>query len=68
MKRRRIRKWVKILLTSITIISSVIIYILTAEFGAKAQTSILYTIATLSAWIWLFLGQFTVYYFIWENN
>ena len=68
MKRRRIRKWVKILLTSITIISSVIIYILTAEFGAKTQTSIFYTITTLSAWIWLFLGQFTVYYFIWENN
>lgn len=68
MKRRRIRKWVKILLTSITIISSALVYVLTVDFGAKAQTSIFYTITTLSAWIWLFLGQFAVYYFIWENN
>lgn len=67
MKKRRIRKWVKILLTIITIISSVMIYILTAKFSTKATDGILYTTPIVLAWIWLFFGQFTAYYFIWEN-
>ena len=46
---------------------SIIIYVLMAKFGAKAQTSIIALVGVVSSWIWLILGQFGVYYFIWEN-
>lgn len=67
MKKRRLRKWVKILLTIMTLVLSVIIYVLTAKFGAKAQESIIALVCIVCAWIWLILGQFGVYYFIWED-
>lgn len=67
MKKRRLRKWVKILLTIMTLVLSIIIYVLMAKFGAKAQESIIALVSIVCAWIWLILGQFGVYYFIWED-
>ena len=67
MKKRRLRKWVKILLTIMTLVLSIIIYVLMAKFGEKAQESIIALVGIICAWIWLILGQFGVYYFIWED-
>ena len=67
MKKRKLRKWVKILLTIMILIFSIIIYILMAKFGAKVQESIISLVGIVCAWIWLILGQFGVYYFIWES-
>ncbi|MBQ7798759.1 MAG: hypothetical protein IJ371_06530 [Clostridia bacterium] len=67
MKKRRLKKWVKILLTIITIIISARIYIFTAEFGGKAEESIFYLVTIITSWIWLLFAQFGVYYFIWES-
>lgn len=67
MKKRRLKKWVKILLTIIIMIISARIYVFTAEFGGKVEESIFYLSTIITSWIWLFFGQFGVYYFIWEN-
>lgn len=67
MKKRRLKKWVKYLLTAIVIIISIIIYALMAKFGAKSENSIIILIGVLCGWIWLILGQFGAYYFIWES-
>ena len=63
MKKRRLKKWVKYLLTAIVIIISIIIYALMAKFGVKAENNIIILIGVLCGWIWLILGQFGAYYF-----
>lgn len=67
MKKRRLKKWVKVLLTIITIIISARIYIFTAEFGGKTEESIFYLATIITSWIWLLFAQFGAYYFIWES-
>lgn len=65
MKKRRLKCWVKIVLI---ILISIIIYSLTGELGKLAQHSRIYSFLCVSAWVWLFLGQFIVIYFIVENK
>ena len=67
MKKRRLKKWVKILLTILTILASAVIYVLMAILGAKGQNSIFYQVIFFCGYTWLILGQFGVYYAIWEN-
>ena len=67
MKNRRLKRWVKYLLTIMVFTFSIIIYVLMAKFGVKAQESIIALVGIVCAWIWLILGQFGVYYFIWES-
>ena len=68
MKKRRLKKWVKILLTILTILVSAVIYILTVVLGTKTQESVFHLAGTITAWIWLFMGQFGAYYLIWEKE
>lgn len=65
--KRRLNKKGKILFTTLTILISAIIYVLTGKLGQLASTNIFYQLATILAWIWLVLGQFTVLYFINED-
>jgi hypothetical protein len=67
MKKRRLKKWVKIALTAITIIASAVIYHLNGVYGSKAQEGINYLIIMCLSWIWLFFGQISAYYFIWAD-
>lgn len=68
MKKRRLKKWVKISLTIMTILASAVIYVLMAFLGTKGQNSIIGLGTLICGWIWLFLGQFGAYYFIWESE
>jgi len=61
MKKRKLKNWVKVL---IIILISTIIYQKTGELGKLAQNSIIYLFLCISAWIWLFVGQFCTMYFI----
>lgn len=63
-RKRRERK-IKIALTIETIVISAIIYVLTGILGELAQSSTFYSIVCVSAWIWLFFGQFGAFYCIW---
>lgn len=66
MKRRRLNKKGKTLLSLINFIISAVIYVLMAKFGAKGTEGIIYQLALILGWIWLFFGQFSIYYFIWN--
>lgn len=68
MKRRKLNKRGKKLLTSLTIMLSVVIYVLMAILGAKGQDSIFYQVAFFVGYGWLFLGQIAVLFMIWGNE
>lgn len=68
MKKRRLNKRGKIVLTILIILISAVIYVLMAKFGVKAQESTIALVGIVCAWIWLILGQFGVYYFIWDSE
>lgn len=66
MKRRRLKKWVKILLIIMIILISALIYQKTGKFGELAQDNIFYRVICVSAWIWLLFGQIWAIWFIVE--
>lgn len=68
MKRRKLNKRGKILITSLTIMLSVVIYVLMAILGEKAQNSIFHQVGLFCGWIWLLFGQIGVYIMIWESE
>lgn len=68
MKKYRLTKFSKILLTIGVILISVFIHHLMGVFGAKVQSNGIYLPITLLGWIWLLLGQFGVFALIWEEN
>lgn len=66
MKKRRLNKRGKKLVSLIIILISAIIYVLMAKLGAKAVDGIIYQVALISGWFWLLLGQFGAFYIVWE--
>lgn len=66
MKKRRLKKWVKIVLIIMIILLDLVIYQKSGKFGALAQSSTIYLVLCVSCWIWLLLGQFGVIWFIVE--
>lgn len=66
MKKLRLRKWVKIILTLFVVIINIGIYLKTGMLGELAQTSKFYEVLCISTWIWLLLGQMLIYGFIWK--
>lgn len=57
MERLRLRKWVKVLLTAIIIIISLLVYLSTGKSN--------YNIEVIK-WLWLIGGQMISYSLIWE--
>lgn len=68
MKRKKLNKRGKILFTSLTIMLSVVIYVLMVVLGEKAQDSIFYQVVALCGWGWLIIGQIMAYCMIWGNE
>lgn len=68
MKRRKLNKRGKILLTSLTIMLSVVIYVLMVILGEKGQDSIFTLVALFSGWSWLLLLQPSIYFAIWKDE
>lgn len=64
--KRRLNKRGKIAVTILTILASVIIYVLMGQLGAKATGGIIYQLGLVCGWSWLILGQITVYFMVWE--
>ena len=56
----------KVVFTSLTIMLSVVIYVLVAFTGVFGSGSIIAQVGLLFAWIWLLFGQFGAYALIWE--
>lgn len=66
--KRRLNKKGKILVASLTIMLSVVIYVLMAILGEKGQDSIFNQVILFCGWIWLFIGQIMVYVMVWGKE
>ena len=62
----RLKKWVKVVLTVILVISAIMIYSKVGIWGALAQNSKLYESLTLFGWFWIIAQPFMISS-IWEN-
>ena len=65
--KRRLNKRGKILVTSLTIMLSVVIYVLMAILGEKGQSNIFYQVILFCGWSWLLLGQIMAYMMVWSE-
>ena len=66
MKKRKLKKWVKVVLTTIVLIIGFVIYNITNSIGYMAQTSNFYTTLCMLAWFWLLIGQIAILELIWR--
>lgn len=66
MKKRKLKKWVKVILTMLIMILSLMIYSKIGELGILAQNNDFYLLVCAISWVWLMAGQFTTYNLIWE--
>ena len=64
---RRLKKWVKVILTIIIVGISATMYIKSGRLGELAQSSQFYRALTISTWAWLIFGQMISLYLIWED-
>lgn len=62
----RLKKWVKVALTMILVISAIMMYSKVGTWGALAQNNNLYETLTLCGWIWLIAQPFMIGS-VWEN-
>lgn len=66
MKKYRLTKVSRIIITLMVILLSIFIHHLMGDFGVKLQSNINYLPLVVLGWIWLLLGQFGVFYKVWE--
>lgn len=66
-KKFKLKGWVKVALTIILIIGSVVIYSKVGTLGELAQTETGYQLVCVGAWFWLLLGQMIAYSIIWND-
>jgi len=63
--KRKLKSWVKVLVVAII---SFIIYLKTGVLGEFAQHNIIGQLVCITTWLWLFMGQFIVMYFIIDSD
>ena len=63
--KRKLRTWVKV---ALLMIASLIVYLNTGRLGELAQNNKFAEFGCYVVWLWLFIGQFVVAYFITEND
>lgn len=62
----KLRKWVKVVLTMLLLILSLIIYMKIDYWGFLARSSNFYVAVSIISWFWLIIGQIAVYSRIWR--
>lgn len=62
----KLRKWVKVVLTMLLLILSLIIYMKVDYWGFLARSSNFYVAVSIISWFWLIIGQIAVYSRIWR--
>lgn len=67
MKRYKLRKWVKVVITLILISVGIIIYAYLSRNGAYTNENTLGRVFVLLGWFWLLVGQIMVVYTMWEE-
>lgn len=67
MKRLRLKKWVKIAITILIIVTDIIIYHYLGVKGSYIGENTLNNIIIPAGWFWLLFGQIIVFYSIWGD-
>ena len=62
----KLRKWVKVVLTILLLILSLVIYIKLDYWGFLARSSNFYVAVSIISWFWLIVGQMVSYSRIWR--
>ena len=62
----KLRKWVKVVLTMLLLILSLVIYIKLDYWGFLARSSNFYALVSIIGWFWLIVGQMVIYARIWR--
>lgn len=65
--KRRLKKWVKVVITLLLIHVSFFIWKQTGTLGELAQKDTIYLILCVASWIYLTLGQAMIYGALWEK-
>lgn len=65
MKKRKLKKWVKVLMTISVMMFSAGIYSKTNELGIMAQNNDFYAVVCIICWAWLIVGQIALIEYIW---
>lgn len=63
---KRLKRWVKIVLTVLILILSLTIYMKVDYWGFLARSSNFYVAVSIISWFWLIIGQIAVYSRIWR--
>ena len=66
-KQLKLKRWVKVVLTAVIIITSTFIYSKSGIIGELAQANKIYQIICIGAWMWLLPGQMITYSLIWRK-
>ena len=67
MKKKKLKKWVKVVITLLMIHVSFFIWKQVGLLGELAQRDTIYLILCVASWIYLTLGQALVYGALWEK-
>lgn len=67
MKKRKLKKWVKVVLTIVVLIISLATYNYISEAGHIWELKDSNSIICIMGWLWLFFGQIVVLDLVWEN-
>ena len=67
MKKLKLKKWVKVVLSLMIIGVGILLYNQTGRLGELAQTSNFYLALCVAAWTWLIFGSSSSLYYIWEK-
>ena len=63
---KKLRKWVKVVLTMLLLTLSLIIYMKLDYWGFLARSSNFYVAVSIIGWFWLIVGLMAVYARIWR--
>lgn len=67
MKKMRLKRWVKVVITILVIHISFFIWKQTGILGELAQSSTSYLLLCIASWVYLVFGQVFVYEKIWSK-
>ena len=67
MKKLKLKKWVKVVISLIIIEIGILIYSQTGKLGELAQNNAFYLLLCIMSWIWLIFGSAGSMYCIWEK-
>lgn len=67
MKKRKLKKWVKVVLTAGILAFSAFLYSNINDLGIMAQHNNFYAIICMSCWTWIVFGQIALIEYLWEE-